>query len=62
MAKDHEWEEFVKNNEHFVDPRLPVRKAESIYYPGKDDPKASEIRSGMLERKSKYLKSYTPGW
>ena len=62
MSKDHEWNSFVHGNEHFVDPRLPVRRVENIIYPGKDDPAASEIRSGMLERKSKYLKSYTPGW
>lgn len=62
MPKDHEWKSFVHGNEHFVDPRLPVRRVESIYYPGKENPAASEIRSGMLERKSKYLKSYTPGW
>ena len=62
MAKDHEWNSFVENNEHFVDPRYPVRHVENIHYPGKDDPAASEVKAGMLERKSKYLKSYTPGW
>ncbi|KAL8987614.1 MAG: hypothetical protein Q9177_003193 [Variospora cf. flavescens] len=62
MAKDREWDAFVENNEHFVDPRLPVRRVQHITYPGKDHPAASEVKSGMLERKSKYLKSYTPGW
>ncbi|KAL8702987.1 MAG: hypothetical protein Q9201_003848 [Fulgogasparrea decipioides] len=62
MAKDREWDAFVENNEHFVDPRQPIRRVENIIYPGKDHPAASEVRSGMLERKSKYLKSYTPGW
>lgn len=62
MKKDLEWDAFVDNNEHFVDPRLPIRKAERIIYPGKEAPAAAEVRSGMLERKSKYLKSYTPGW
>ena len=62
MPKDFEWDAFVTNNDHFVDPRLPVRKIENITYPGRDNPAASEVRSGMLERKSKYLKSYTPGW
>lgn len=62
MAKDHEWSAFVDNNEHFVDPRLPVRRVENIHYPGKNHPAASEVRAGLLERKSKYLKSYTPGW
>ena len=62
MPKDREWDAFVANNENFVDPRLPIRRVENITYPGKDDPTASEVRAGMLERKSKYLKSYTPGW
>ncbi|MCJ1249453.1 hypothetical protein MMC30_006677 [Trapelia coarctata] len=62
LRKDLEWDAFVDNNEHFVDPRLPVRKSERIHYPGKDATAAAEVRSGMLERKSKYLKSYTPGW
>lgn len=62
MPRDREWDAFVDNNEHFVDPKLPVRRVENITYPGKDNPAASEVKSGMLERKSKYLKSYTPGW
>lgn len=62
MPKDHEWDSFVNKNEHFVDPKLPVRRVENITYPGKDNPAALEVKSGMLERKSKYLKSYTPGW
>lgn len=62
ISKDYEWNHFVQNNDHFVDPKLPVRKVDNISYPGKDDPAASEVRAGMLERKSKYLKSYTPGW
>lgn len=62
MAKDHEWDSFIDNNENFVDPKVPVRRVEHIHYPGKEHPAASEVRAGMLERKSKYLKSYTPGW
>ena len=62
MAKDHELDAFVTNNDRMVDPRLPLRQLDQITYPGKDHPAAIEVRSGMLERKSKYLKSYTPGW
>lgn len=62
MAKDREWDAFVLDNENFVDPRMPVRSPDQITYPGKDAPAAAEVRSGMLERKSKYLKSYTAGW
>ncbi|KAK2747040.1 hypothetical protein FQN55_005309 [Onygenales sp. PD_40] len=62
MPKDHEWSAFISNNDHLVDPKLPLRHFENITYPGRDHPAAAEVRSGMLERKSKYLKSYTPGW
>ena len=62
MAKDHEWDSFIKNSNQMVDPKLPVRSVDHITYPGKDHPAGIEVRSGMLERKSKYLKNYTPGW
>lgn len=62
IPKDLEWRHFIKDNKHFVDPRLPVRKVNSVSYPGKYEAGASEVRAGMLERKSKYLKSYSPGW
>lgn len=62
LPKDAEWNAFVNNNDNFVDPKIPIRKVENISYPGKDDPAACEVKAGMLERKSKYLKSYTPGW
>ncbi|KIN00957.1 hypothetical protein OIDMADRAFT_63298, partial [Oidiodendron maius Zn] len=62
MPKDYEWNAFVEKDEHFVDPRIPVRNAENITYPGRDNELAQEVRAGLLERKSKYLKSYTAGW
>ncbi|KAF2144719.1 uncharacterized protein K452DRAFT_306498 [Aplosporella prunicola CBS 121167] len=62
MPKDLEWSQFVQNDPHFVNPRTPLRRVEDIEYPGKHHSAAVEIRAGMLERKSKYLKSYTPGW
>lgn len=62
LPKDHEWDQFTTNNSQMVDPRNPVRQVSHIVYPGKDHPAAIEVRSGMLERKSKYLKNYTPGW
>lgn len=62
MPKEQEWMDFVTNDPHFVDPNVPVRRIEDISYPGKDNPAAAEVRAGMLERKSKYLKSYTAGW
>ncbi|KAG7284107.1 hypothetical protein NEMBOFW57_010468 [Staphylotrichum longicolle] len=62
MPKDTEWVSFIQRDERFVDPDLPMRSAESIHYPGRDHYACQEIRAGLLERKSKYLKSYTPGW
>lgn len=37
MPKDYEWNAFVEKDEHFVDPRIPVRSAENINYPGRDN-------------------------
>lgn len=62
MPKDHEWTQFVLHDPHFVNPNMPLRKVDEIEYPGKHHPAAQEVRAGTLERKSKYLKSYTPGW
>ncbi|KAJ9615365.1 phosphatidylinositol 4,5-bisphosphate-binding protein [Cladophialophora chaetospira] len=62
LAKDFEWDQFTTNNSQMVDPRIPIRQVSHIVYPGKDHPAAIEVKSGMLERKSKYLKNYTPGW
>lgn len=62
MPKDEEWKAFVEKDERFVDPRIPVREAHNIHYPGRNHELATEVRAGLLERKSKYLKSYTAGW
>ncbi len=62
MPKGHEWDTFIQKDEHFVDPNIPVRQAQNIQYPGRDNELAQEVRAGLLERKSKYLKSYTAGW
>lgn len=62
MPKDMEWHSFIRNDDQFVDPEIPLRTAELIEYPGRDHFACQEIRAGLLERKSKYLKSYTAGW
>lgn len=62
IGKDHEWDEFVTHSSQMIDPRVPLRQSGNISYTGKDHPAAIEVKSGMLERKSKYLKNYTPGW
>ena len=62
MPKDHEWQAFIRRDDQFVDPDLPLRRPDAIHYPGKDHEACQELRAGLLERKSKYLKSYTAGW
>ncbi|EGE00788.1 hypothetical protein TESG_08081 [Trichophyton tonsurans CBS 112818] len=62
IPKDHEWRYFIDQTDQMVDPDLDLRDLANITYPGKDHPAAAEVRAGMLERKSKYLRSYTPGW
>lgn len=62
MPKDHEWASFVKKDDQFVDPNIPIRSSQMIHYPGKDHYACQEIRAGLLERKTKYLKSYSAGW
>ncbi|KAI0467285.1 hypothetical protein F4859DRAFT_518236 [Xylaria cf. heliscus] len=62
MPKDSEWINFIQGDSQFVDPELPIRTPEHIHYPGQDHYACQEIRAGLLERKSKYLKSYTAGW
>ncbi|KAI0864695.1 hypothetical protein F4860DRAFT_528415 [Xylaria cubensis] len=62
MPKDREWVNFIQKDSQFVDPELPIRTAEHIHYPGQDHYACQEIRAGLLERKSKYLKSYSAGW
>jgi hypothetical protein len=62
LPKDREWSWFIERDENFVNPGLSLRRVTDIDYPGRDHPLACEVRAGMMERKSKYLKSYTPGW
>ena len=62
MPKDQEWTAFVQRDDQFVDPDMPIRSSQFIHYPGRDHYACQEIRAGLLERKSKYLKSYTAGW
>lgn len=62
MPKDHEWHMFIHKDAQFVNPDIAIRSPEHIHYPGRDHYASQEIRAGLLERKSKYLKSYTAGW
>lgn len=62
MPKDFEWTNFVQRDAHFVDPDIAIRSVDRVHYPGRTHFACQEIRAGLLERKSKYLKSYTAGW
>ncbi len=62
LPKDREWSFFVRRDDQFVDPEVPMRSSQFIQYPGRDHYACQEIRAGLLERKGKYLKSYTAGW
>jgi hypothetical protein len=62
MPKDLEWSQFIEKDSHFVSQDTPLRQAQYLEFPGKHHAAAAEVRAGLLERKSKYLKSYSPGW
>ncbi|CCU74985.1 PH and RecN domain protein [Blumeria hordei DH14] len=62
MPRDLEWNHFLSDNENFVDPTVPIRQSQYVQYPAKHHELAQEVRAGLLERKSKYLKSNTVGW
>ncbi len=62
MPKDQEWVAFIRSSDQLIDPEVPIRSFQFITYPGQNHYACQEIRAGLLERKSKYLKSYTAGW
>ena len=62
LPPEHEWSAFVERDPQMVDPRVALREVEEIEYPGRRHPAVTVVQSGMLERKSKYLKSFTPAW
>ncbi|QLQ78977.1 hypothetical protein HG537_0B03240 [Torulaspora globosa] len=57
-----EWENFILRDPNFIVPNLPMRKMKEIVYKNQNDPLTFEIRSGVLERRSKFLKSYSRGY
>jgi len=62
LPQDREWAEFVKRDPSIVEPTVPLRSFEDIDYPGLHHTSTAVVREGELERKSKYLKSFTSGW
>lgn len=61
VAKDpvFEWDNFVSRDPNFVDPNTKLRNANELVFPNMHSSLAHDIRSGYLERRSKYLKSYS---
>lgn len=57
LPVDKEWNAFINDTKDMVGPSIPVRTFRDIDYPGANQ--VTLIRSGRLERKSKYLKSYS---
>jgi hypothetical protein len=57
LPVDKEWDSFIADAKDLVDPKIPVRTFKDIDYPGAHQ--VTLIRQGRLERKSKYLKSYS---
>ncbi len=64
LVKDStlEWDNFISRDPSFVDPSLQKRNVDDIIYAHMNDYLAVEVKSGYLERRSKYLKSYSRGW
>lgn len=57
-----EWSNFITNDPNFIAPNLPMRRLKEISYKYQYDALSYEIRSGVLERRSKFLKSYSKGY
>jgi hypothetical protein len=57
LPVEKEWDAFIADAKDMVHPSIPIRTFRDIDYPGVNQ--VTLIRSGRLERKSKYLKSYS---
>lgn len=57
-----EWDNFIARDPNFLLPNLPMRNFKNIIYKAQYDPLTYQIRSGYLERRSKFLKSYSKGY
>lgn len=57
-----EWDQFIAKDKNFIDENLPKREPKQIHYQNDNDPLTYEVRSSFLERRSKFLKSYSRGY
>ncbi|EDO18292.1 hypothetical protein Kpol_1039p42 [Vanderwaltozyma polyspora DSM 70294] len=57
-----EWDSFIARDPNFIPPNIPTRKVSSIVYKNQFDPLTHEVKTGYLEKRSKFLKSYSKGY
>lgn len=57
-----EWDQFIAKDKNFIDENLPKRDYKTIQYEKMNDNFSLEIRASFLERRSKFLKSYSRGY
>lgn len=63
MPPDFEWNGFLKRyNNILIDPHSPKRSVEAITFSNQDHRSTQPLIAGSLERKSKMLKRYDPGF
>lgn len=63
VAPDFEWNGFLnRNRQVLIDPREPKRSVETMGFSNQNHASTKAIIAGSLERKSKVLKKYEPGF
>lgn len=64
LTKDptFEWDAFIAKDSNFIEMDLPIRKYQNIHFPHENNNLSSQVCSGYLERRSKFLKSYSKGY
>ncbi|KAI5995838.1 hypothetical protein F5J12DRAFT_855427 [Pisolithus orientalis] len=55
---NREWIAFAAREDHLLDPETPLRNPSTITYPGREDPAASPVHAGYLERKKRFTRTY----
>ncbi|KAI6042191.1 hypothetical protein EDC04DRAFT_2601002 [Pisolithus marmoratus] len=58
LAPDREWIAFAAREDRLLDPETPLRNPGTIVYPGREDPAASPVHAGYLERKKRFARTY----
>ena len=58
LPSDREWISFSARTDHFLNPDTPLRDPANINYPSKEDPGVVPVRTGNLELKKRYTRTY----